>query len=255
MLLNSQFTIHEISTSWRYDLLLPQLAIDGMQATIKQLDEVTPKIDQGVKGAASEIGNRVNKALDEFEPPKSTGIVGKPKKTIANELDAPISNELKGAKAANRLNLKTPDDFKDMFKSLNHRKAAAGEYNAHALMTSKNYKPIGNTNGQYKMGETGIDGIYSHIGPPPKTAITEAKYNKARQGMTGDGKQMSDDWVTDKRLQKAGLSRKERAKILKAIRTNDGSVEKILIRNKPDGNLLVKELNKQGNIIGTPQGF
>ncbi|WP_024592078.1 MULTISPECIES: hypothetical protein [unclassified Pseudoalteromonas] len=157
MLLNSQFTIHEISTSWRYDLLLPQLAIDGMQATIKQLDEIAPKIDQGVKGAASEIGNRVNKALDEFEP--------------------------------------------------------------------------------------------------PKTAITEAKYNKARLGMTGDGKQMSDDWVTDKRLQKAGLSRKERAKILKAIRTNDGSVEKILIRNKPDGNLLVKELNKQGNIIGTPQGF
>ncbi|MEM5531314.1 hypothetical protein [Pseudoalteromonas arctica] len=136
---------------------MSQLAIDGMQATIKQLDEIAPKIDQGVKGAASEIGNRVNKALDEFEPPKTT--------------------------------------------------------------------------------------------------ITEAKYNKARLGMTGDGKQMRDDWVTDKRLQKAGLSRKERAKILKAIRTNDGSVEKILIRNKPDGNLLVKELNKQGNIIGTPQGF
>ena len=90
-------TLHEISTSWQYDLLLPQLAIDGMQATIKQLDEIAPKIDQGVKGAASEIGNRVNKALDEFEPPKSTGIVGKPKKTIANELDAPKGNDLKGA--------------------------------------------------------------------------------------------------------------------------------------------------------------
>ncbi|WP_259404533.1 contractile injection system protein, VgrG/Pvc8 family [Pseudoalteromonas sp. SG45-1] len=95
-------TLHEISTSWQYDLLLPQLAIDGMQSTIKQLDEIAPKIDQGVKGAASEIGNRVNKALDEFEPPKSTGIVGKPKKTIANELDAPKGNDLKGAKAANR---------------------------------------------------------------------------------------------------------------------------------------------------------
>ena len=89
-------TLHEISTSWQYDLLLPQLAIDGMQATIKQLDEIAPKIDQGVKGAASEIGNRVNKALDEFEPPKSTGIVGKPKKSVANELDAPKGNDLKG---------------------------------------------------------------------------------------------------------------------------------------------------------------
>ncbi len=92
-------TLHEISTSWQYDLLLPQLAIDGMQATIKQLDKIAPKIDQGVKGAASEIGNRVNKALDEFEPPKSTGIVGKPKKSVANELDAPKGNDLKGAKA------------------------------------------------------------------------------------------------------------------------------------------------------------
>ncbi|WP_231621092.1 MULTISPECIES: hypothetical protein [unclassified Pseudoalteromonas] len=248
-------TLHEISTSWQYDLLLPQLAIDGMQATIKQLDEIAPKIDQGVKDAASEIGNRVNKALDEFEPPKSTGIVGKPKKSVANELDAPISNELKGAKAASRLSLKTPDDFKDIFKSLNHRKAAAGEYNAHALMTSKNYKPIGNTNGQYKMGETGIDGIYSYIGPPPKTAITEAKYNKARLGMTSDGKQMSDKWLNDERLEKAGLSRKERSKILKSLDKNDGSVEKILIRNKPDGTLVVKKLDISGSVIGTPLGF
>ena len=91
-------TLKEVSTSWKYDLLLPDSAIDGMQAVVKQLDEVTPKIDQGVKNAASEIGNRVNKALDEFEPPKSTGIVGKPKKTVANELDAPKGNDLKGAK-------------------------------------------------------------------------------------------------------------------------------------------------------------
>ncbi|MBH0014424.1 MULTISPECIES: hypothetical protein [unclassified Pseudoalteromonas] len=84
---------------------------------------------------------------------------------------------------------------------------------------------------------------------------TSWQYDLLLPQLAIDGKQMSDDWVTDKRLQKAGLSRKERAKILKAIRTNDGSVEKILIRNTPDGNLLVKELNKLGNIIGTPQGF
>ena len=71
---------------------------------------------------------------------------------------------------------------------------------------------------------------------------TSWQYDLLLPQLAIDGKQMSDDWVTDKRLQKAGLSRKERAKILKAIRTNDGSVEKILIRNTPDGNLLVKEL-------------
>ncbi|MFK3874001.1 hypothetical protein ACI2JT_23280, partial [Pseudoalteromonas rhizosphaerae] len=95
-------TLQDISTSWKYDLLLPDSAIDGMQAMVKQLDEVTPKIDQGVKNAANEIGNRVNKALDEFEPPASTGVVGKPKKTVANELEPPKGNDLKGAKVANR---------------------------------------------------------------------------------------------------------------------------------------------------------
>ncbi|MFK3873766.1 hypothetical protein [Pseudoalteromonas rhizosphaerae] len=90
-----------MSTSWKYDLLLPDSAIDGMQAMVKQLDEVTPKIDQGVKNAANEIGNRVNKALDEFEPPASTGVVGKPKKTVANELEPPKGNDLKGAQSIN----------------------------------------------------------------------------------------------------------------------------------------------------------
>ncbi|MBB1471385.1 hypothetical protein H5232_23715, partial [Pseudoalteromonas sp. SG41-5] len=48
--------MQDISTSWKYDLLLPDSAIDGMQAMVKQLDEVTPQIDQGVRNAANEIG-------------------------------------------------------------------------------------------------------------------------------------------------------------------------------------------------------
>ncbi|WP_259398007.1 hypothetical protein [Pseudoalteromonas sp. SR41-1] len=88
-----------------------------MQSTIKQLDEVTPKIDQGVKGAASEIGNRVNKALDEFEPPKSTGIVGKPKKSVANELDAPKGNDLKGARNNNKDRRVAPELYAKLRRS------------------------------------------------------------------------------------------------------------------------------------------
>jgi type VI secretion system secreted protein VgrG len=70
-----------------------------MQAMVKRLDEVTPKIDQGVKNAANEIGNRGNKAREEVAPPASTGIVGKPKKTVANELEPPKGNDLKGAES------------------------------------------------------------------------------------------------------------------------------------------------------------
>ncbi|WP_010607405.1 hypothetical protein [Pseudoalteromonas maricaloris] len=32
-----------MSSSWHYDLLLPDAAIEGMQATVKRLDDVTPK--------------------------------------------------------------------------------------------------------------------------------------------------------------------------------------------------------------------
>ncbi|MBB1482152.1 HNH endonuclease, partial [Pseudoalteromonas sp. SG41-2] len=125
-------TLQDISTSWKYDLLLPDSAIDGMQAMVKQLDEVTPKIDQGVRNAANEIGNRVNKALDEFEPPASTGVVGKPKKTVANELEPPKGNDLKGAKGefigsykGKNLVLKNVE-----FKKIDYLKRDRAEYKA-----------------------------------------------------------------------------------------------------------------------------
>ena len=132
---------------------------------------------------------------------------------------------------------------------LNHKKAAVGEYNAHQLMLEKGYKPLGSTNGEYKPGQTGIDGIYENPNPLPDHVITEAKYNKARLGKTSDGKQMSDPWVTDKRLQKAGLNERDRRKILKALQKDKGGVQKLLIRNKKDGSLSVKVLDKNASII------
>jgi len=151
-------------------------------------------------------------------------------------------------------NRKRPEDFVE-HNGKNHKKAAAGEYNAHQLMTEKGYKPLGKTDGNYKPGETGIDGVYQYSGPPPKTAITEAKYNKARLGKSADGKQMNDNWVNNERLKKAGLDKRERKQILKSLRKNDGSVEKLLIRNKTDGSLIVKTLDKNANIIGKAPGF
>ncbi|MEK0159594.1 hypothetical protein WLQ65_10720 [Pseudoalteromonas piscicida] len=241
-----------MSTSWHYDLLLPDAAIEGMQATVKRLDDVTPKIDQHMQQAAQEIGQRVNKALDEYQGElPQVGVTNVPKKSKAPELSAPEGNDLKDA-PVNKVNppsRKTPSDF-TQHKSLNHRKAAAGEYNAHQLMTEKGYTPLGKTDGNFKPGETGIDGIYLHPNPPPDFVITEAKYNKARLGKTRDGKQMNNRWVTKERLEKAGLSRREQDKILRGLRKNDGSVQKLLIRNKEDGSLVVKELDRNANIIG-----
>ncbi|WP_211342265.1 hypothetical protein [Litorilituus sediminis] len=218
----------------------------------KQLSEVLPKIEDGIAKAAKVLEAKTNKALQDYQGELAGfGVSNLPKKAKTLELDAPKGNELKGAQTK-RLDLpsrKTPDDFTE-FKSMNHKKAAAGEYNAHQLMGEKGYTPLGRTDGNYKPGETGIDGIYNHPNPPPDFVITEAKYNTARLGKTKDGKQMSNDWITDKRLKKAGLSKKDQRKVLKALENNDGTVQKLLIRNKEDGSLVVKELDESAKIIG-----
>lgn len=50
----------------------------------------------------------------------------------------------------------------------------------------------------------GLDGVWKHGNPPPDYIITEAKYDTSRLGMTLDGKQMSNNWITGSgRLQRA----------------------------------------------------
>ncbi|UTV26471.1 hypothetical protein [Photobacterium atrarenae] len=167
------------------------------------------------------------------------------KKAFSNvDLKPDVTDAIRRTDVADR---KTLDDFPE-FNALNHKKAAVGEYNAHALMMENGFTPLGKTDGVYKPGSNGIDGIYRHPNPPPDFVITEAKYNKARLGKTKDGKQMSNDWLTHERLQEAGLSRKEIRKIRDGLDFADGSVEKYLIRNKPDGALVVKRLDKRANI-------
>ncbi|MCG9771357.1 HNH/ENDO VII family nuclease [Pseudoalteromonas piscicida] len=101
-------SLDDMSTSWHYDLLLPDAAIEGMQATVKRLDEVTPKIDQHMQQAAQEIGQRVNKALDEYQGQSPIrGVTDKPTKAKADELEPPKGNELPGAKNNSSNNTKT----------------------------------------------------------------------------------------------------------------------------------------------------
>lgn len=173
----------------------------------------------------------------------------------AKAVDAISSTAVKAKKAIKVLpKRKTPSDF-SQFKSMNHKKAAAGEFNAHELMKEKGFKPLGKTDGKYKPGETGIDGIYKHPNPPPDFVITEAKFNTARLGKTKDGKQMGNKWVNEERLRKAGMDEDQIDDIIDALKDNDGSVEKLLIRNKSDGSLVVKSLDKNAKIIGKALGF
>ncbi|MBB1482157.1 hypothetical protein H5186_22335 [Pseudoalteromonas sp. SG41-2] len=218
-------TLQDISTSWKYDLLLPDSAIDGMQAMVKQLDEVTPKIDQGVKTAANDIGNRVNKALDEFEPPASTGVVGKPKKTVANELKPPKGNDLKGAAALKRVrnpaldaHYKNLAAYETAYKNKlddaikngdsSHRIGAfkakltevKGERAASAYMAKHFSKPPPPAKMELGFGPgPGVDQIWTKRdknGNVLEYFIVEAKGPGAKLGKTSKGfTQMDDDWI------------------------------------------------------------
>ena len=128
-----------------------------------------------------------------------------------------------------------------------NQKGAAGEYNADQYMKEQGHTPLGKTGKDYVPGANGIDGVYKGANPPPDYIINEAKYGTSQLGMTADGKQMSNTWVTDKRLREAGIPEDDIDNILDGLADNDGTVQKLVTRNLPDGQLEMKELNAVGN--------
>jgi hypothetical protein len=144
-------------------------------------------------------------------------------------------------------------------------RAEIGEAVAHQMMLQNGYKPLGNTNGQYQQGQTGIDGVYEAPASkqPPKYVVVEAKYGKARLGKTkgpnGEKrKQMQDEWVTDvppDRLKKAGLDRKQQKEIREGLEDGDGSVGKVVIRTNKKGEPKAKHVNSKGNIVRGKKGL
>ncbi|WP_435106790.1 hypothetical protein [Arhodomonas sp. AD133] len=129
-----------------------------------------------------------------------------------------------------------------------HANAARAEATAHERMLAEGYKPLGKTDGRYRPGHTGIDGVYRNTNPPPDYVITEAKYNRGGLRRTLDGRQMSNDWILGSdRLRNAGLSREEALAIRRGLA--DGSVERVLIRLKPDNSLRMSRINGRGYVV------
>ena len=133
-------------------------------------------------------------------------------------------------------------------KQTHHQKGAFGEKTAHEKMLQQpGMEPLGSTDGQYRPGKTGIDGVYKNHSPPPDYVITEAKYGKARLGQTEDGKQMSDSWLTDRRLMDK-VGEENAVAIRDSI--NAGNVEKRLINVRENGSARMIKLDGDANKIG-----
>lgn len=73
-------------------------------------------------------------------------------------------------------------------------------------MVRNGYEPVGKTDGQYKPGAKGIDGVYRNPSPPPDYVVTEVKYNTSQLSKRlADGtNQMDDRWLGSRLADKVG---------------------------------------------------
>lgn len=131
--------------------------------------------------------------------------------------------------------------------SNSHKKAAFGERTAHQEMSKKGYEPVGDTDGAYKPGQQGIDGVYKNPSPPPDYVITEVKAGSGQlqKGLADGTNQMDDTWVRQRLESKVGME--EAARINQAM--DEGSVEKWLIKVRDDGTATARKVDELGNAI------
>ncbi len=129
-----------------------------------------------------------------------------------------------------------------------HVKAAKGERAAHDAMVGKGYEPLGKTDGNYKPGQNGIDGVYKNPNPPPDYIITEAKYGSSQlnKGLADGSNQLDDKWTFGRRLNEI-VGKPQADLIRKAERL--GNVQKWVMRVGADGKVTAKLVDAAGNVI------
>ncbi|MBE0375686.1 polymorphic toxin type 15 domain-containing protein [Pseudoalteromonas maricaloris] len=185
-------SLDDMSTSWHYDLLLPDAAIESMQATVKRLDDVTPKIDQHMQQAAQEIGQRVNKALDEYQGQSPIrGVTDKPTKAKADELEAPKGNELPGA-AIKRMPQYNVPCFKKNAKgtAVEYDRQLKGQMDGLNSMTVKQY--LENRDAYKKIGRKGTGKAQKAAREKFKSKLINKYKNKLRKENRLSGQELSD---------------------------------------------------------------
>ena len=89
--------LHSISDSWILRKTLSDEALASIKQNADRLDEVLPKIDEGIASATNLIEAKANKAIKAYEGElPHTGRTGEVKKVKADEVKVPLDNDLKG---------------------------------------------------------------------------------------------------------------------------------------------------------------
>lgn len=201
----------------------------GKLGRLGKADEVFKVVDE-----AADITKSVDKVMDGVKT--ETQATKEVAEEIAEEVEKKVVVE-SGAKIKPRSNTEG---------------ATFGEKMAHEEMLDRGMEPLGKTDGVYRQGHNGIDGVYKNPSPPPDYIITEAKYNtsKLNKNLADDSNQMDNRWVSKRLSSSVGFEKA--AKIQEAMES--GGVEKWLIKVKPDGNITIRKIDYKGNVIRGKKG-
>lgn len=107
------------------------------------------------------------------------------------------------------------------------------------------------------IGQSGIDGLYKVNKPGVDYVVIEYKFGASKQGMTLDGLQGSDSWLSgantnyNRILESVGNNQKVADAVSDALK--DKRVEKWLVHTDPFGRVTVGVMGKDGKLIPNPE--
>ena len=139
-------------------------------------------------------------------------------------------------------------------KLSNMQKGNYGEMVMDDYFTKEGYERISldKVTGLDDTTHQGIDGVYFNPDGNPQYIIAEAKYGTSQLGNTIDGKQMNETWI-DNRLVDA-VGKEKAAQIRQEILFNPENVQSNLVKVKPDGSTVIKELDDAAKVIKLMKG-
>ena len=140
--------------------------------------------------------------------------------------------------------LDNPENLDD-----NTKKGNQGEMRTDQYLREHGYERISldGVTSHDQQGHHGIDGVYYNKNGHPQYLIVEAKYGSGKLGETTDGKQMSQQWI-ENRLDEA-VGKEKADEIRKEMQNNLANVRSAVSFVNKEGNVTLKPLDKDGNII------
>ncbi|QBG37697.1 hypothetical protein EMK97_03820 [Litorilituus sediminis] len=268
--------LNSITDTWVLKATLSDEAIASLTKHSKQLNEVLPKIEDGIAKAAKVLEAKTNKALDEYTGELAhAGKTGNVKKVKTLEKKTERGNELNGAPPIKRVRNPILDKH---YKNLAEYEAAYEKKLAKAIENGDSNRRIG----AFKARLTEVKGertasayMEKHFSKPPPPAqmelgfgpgpgvdqvwakrdkdgkvleyfIVEAKGPGAKLGKTSKGfTQMDDDWI------EMNLNRMKNSKKYPDRNQLGQDLLKAIKREQPKTNkLIIEAIEDNGSVIG-----